>query len=166
MKKLIIALVTVGLATQLYAQDPIKLPEVTVVAKNYKYLNKTDSKNATLPVKELQKKVANYDVKSQDFYSENYDLYSVSFYIPEGKIFAEYDQDGNILRTIEKFSDIALPNAITSSVLERFPKWTITKDIYLIRYTDKEGAKQKYKITLVNGNERVKVKLDGNGKFI
>jgi len=166
MKKIIIALFIVGLATQLYAQDPIKLPEVVVIAKNYKYLNKTDSKNATLPVKLLQQKVANYDVKSQDFYSESYDYYTVSFYIPEGKIFAEYDGEGNVIRTIEKFKDIALPNEVTTAVVKRFPKWKITKDIYLIRYNEKDGAKEKYKLTLKNGGETLKVKIDGLGNFL
>lgn len=166
MKKLIIAVLMVGLVAHLYAQDPIQLPEVTVVAKNYKYLNKTDSKDATLPVKKLQQKVANYDVKSQDFYSESYDYYTVSFYIPEGKIFAEYDNEGNIIRTIERYKDIALPKAITGAILKRFPKWTITKDIYLIRYNEKDGAKMKYKIALENGKEKLKVKLDGAGNFI
>lgn len=166
MKKLLIALIIVGLATQLYAQDPIKLPEVVVVAKNYKYLNKANSKDATLPVKLLQQKVANYDVKSQDFYSETYDYYTVSFYIPEGKVFAEYDSDGKIIRTIEKYKDIALPKEVTTAVVKRFPKWEITKDIYLIRYNEKDGAKKKYKLTLKNGDERLKVKLDEAGNFI
>ncbi|NNC70092.1 MAG: nicotinate-nucleotide adenylyltransferase [Flavobacteriaceae bacterium] len=156
----------VAFVVQLYAQDPIQLPEITVVAKNYKYLNQTDSKDATLPVKLLQQKVANYDVKSQDFYSENYDYYTVSFYIPEGKVFAEYDSEGNIIRTIERYKDIALPKEITSAILKRFPKWTITKDIYLIRYNEKDGSKMKYKIALENGMERLKVKLDGAGNFL
>lgn len=166
MKKLIITLLVAGLGFQLYAQDPIRLPEVVVVAKNYKYLNKTDSKNETLPVKLLQQKVANYDVTSADFYSEEYDFYTVSFYIPEGKIFAEYDNEGKIIRTIERYKDIALPSAVTKAVVKRFPKWKITKDIYLITYNEKDGAKKKYKLKLKNGDERLKVKLDDGGNFL
>jgi len=156
----------VGFVAQLYAQDPIQLPEVTVVAKNYKYLNKTDSKDATLPVKLLQQKVANYDVKSQDFYSENYDYYTVSFYIPEGKIVAAYDNDGKIVRTIEKYNNVRLPLEVLQAVAKRFPNWAVVEDVYLVNYHCDRGVKKQYKIKLKNEDKVVNVKTDEKGNFI
>lgn len=168
MKNLIIALCFIGLTTQVFAQDPKteKLSEVIVVAVNYKYLSSVDSQESAIPVNLLQRKAANYNIKDAEFYNDEYDFYSVSFFIPEGSIVAAYDKDGNIIRTIEKYKNIALPKAVATSVAKRFPKWKISKDVYLLKYNNKKGAKKTYKLLLKNGDERLRIKTDGDGNFL
>ncbi|MGB5364027.1 MAG: nicotinate-nucleotide adenylyltransferase [Aureibaculum sp.] len=168
MKKLIIGLFVLGLMTQGFAQitKVEQLSEVVVVAVNYKYLNQVDSQEAAVPVELLQRKVATYDLKSQDFYDDDFEFYTVSFFIPEGKIVAAYDSTGKILRTIERYKDIALPMDITMAVTKRFPGWSITKDVYLINYHEAKGVNKKYKLTLENGDKRLKVKVDSEGNFM
>ena len=56
----------------------------------------------------MLEKVAMYDLKSSDLYSDEYATYNVSFYILDGKILAAYAKDGKLLRTIEKYKDIKL----------------------------------------------------------
>ena len=168
MKKLIIGLFVLGLMTQGFAQitKVEQLSEVVVVAVNYKYLNQVDSQEAAVPVELLQRKVATYDLKSQEFYDDDFEFYTVSFFIPEGKIVAAYDSNGKILRTIERYKDIALPMDVTMAVAKRFPGWSITKDVYLINYHESKGVTKKYKITLENGEKRLKVKVDSEGNFM
>ena len=168
MRKFLIGFFVIGLTTQLFAQviKTEKLSEVVVVAVNYKYLNQVDYKEAAVPVELLQRKVASYDIKNADFYDDDYDYYTVSFYIPEGKVLAAYDRDGNILRTVERYKDIALPKDVAGAIAKRFPGWTISKDIYLVNYHDAKGANKKYKVTLINGDERIKVKMDAEGNFL
>lgn len=168
MKQLIIGLFIFGLTIQLYAQDPatIKLEEVVLVNTNYKYLSSTDAEDLAIPVDELQVKAANFDVKTLDIYADEYDYYDVYFVIPEGKILATYDNEGNILRTAEKYKNIDLPKPILLAVVKRFPNWSISNDVYLVHYHEKEGSKKKYKLTLENGKKRIKVKLDAEGNFL
>ena len=166
MKKLLIIFFVIGLSTNIYAQDPIELSEVIIVARNYKYLNKTDNTEAAIPVKFLQRKVAAYNVKDADFYNDDYDYYTVSFYIPDGKIVAVYDNDGKIIRTIEKFKNIKLPMAVAKAVQKRFPKWEISKDVYLLNYNKEKGTKKRYKLTLENGDQRLKIRTDAEGNFL
>jgi hypothetical protein len=167
MKKTLIILFIIGLSTNIYAQDPIKLSEVVIVARNYKYLNKIDNTEAAIPVKMLERKVAAYDIKSSDYYDDEYDYYTVSFFIPEGKIVAVYNKDGKIIQTIEKFTDVKLPTAVAKAVTKRFPQWKIAKDVYLVNFSDhKESAKKRYKITLENGDQRLKIKTDAEGNFL
>lgn len=168
MKKLIIGLFVLGLMTQGFAQitKVEQLSEVVVVAVNYKYLNQVDSQEAAVPVELLQRKVATYDLKSQDFYDDDFEFYTVSFFIPEGKIVAAYDSNGKILRTIERYKDIALPMDVSMAVAKRFPGWSITKDVYLINYHEAKGVNKKYKLTLENGDKRLKVKVDSEGNFM
>ena len=168
MKNLIIALFFIGLTTQVFAQDlkTEQLSEVIVVATNYKYLSSVDSQESAIPVNLLQRKAATYNIREADFYNDEYDYYTVSFYIPKGKIVAAYDKDGNIIRTIEKYTNIALPKAVATSVAKRFPKWKISKDVYLLKYNNKKGAKRTYKLILENGDERLRIKTDADGNFL
>lgn len=169
MKKLVFGLFVIGLTTQMYSQitKTEELSEVTVYATNYKYLNDMDTKEeASLPVAMLQRKVAAFNVKDSEFYQDDYDLYHINFFIPEGKILAAYDADGKLIRTAERFKNINLPNVVRESVLERFPEWTITKDIYLVNYHEDKGVSKKYKLKLENGDQVLRVKVDEMGNFL
>ena len=167
MKKIIIGLFIFGLTIKLYAQDPktIELDEV-VVNTTYKYLSSTDTEDIPIPVNELQFKAATFDIKTLDIYADEYDFYEVYFIIPQGKILATYDDKGNIIRTAEKYKDIDLPKPVLLSVLKRFPNWSITKDVYLVKFREGELAKKKFKLTLKNGDKHIKVKLDADGNFL
>eukprot|EP01013_Petalomonas_cantuscygni_P035105 TRINITY_DN63332_c0_g1_i1.p1 TRINITY_DN63332_c0_g1~~TRINITY_DN63332_c0_g1_i1.p1 ORF type:complete len:170 (+),score=1.28 TRINITY_DN63332_c0_g1_i1:50-559(+) len=169
MKKVLLGLLLMGLTIPSYSQivKTEELSEVIVYATNYKYLSNVNSQEVTsIPVTALERKVAAYDIKNSDIYMDEYDYYEVAFYIPEGKILAAYDKDGKIMRTAEKFKDINLPNTVKEAILERFPQWTITKDIYLVSYHDEKGINKKYKLKLVNGDKVLRVKLDAGGNFL
>mgnify|MGYP001818545389 FL=1 len=168
MKKFILSLLVIGLTSQVYSQitKVEELSEVVVTAVNYKYLNQTDNKEAAVPVQMLQRKVAAYDVTTKDYYQDDYEYYTVEFYIPDGKIVAAYDPDGKILRTIEKFNNIKLPTAVSEALLDRFPNWTVSSDVYRVTYTEKMGAKKVYKLKLENGDKEMKIKMNEDGEFL
>lgn len=164
MKKLIIGLFLIGLTVQSFAQNPIQLPEVYIV-HNYKYLSSVNSEDIAMPVEELQIKMSDFNVKELDIYSDEYDLYDVYFIIPEGKVLASYDNEGNLLRTIERYKNINLPQSVIEAVTKRFPNWAISKNIYLVNYHDSGKVRKLYKLTLENGDRRIKVKLNDLGVF-
>tara|TARA_R110001583_G_scaffold82774_2_gene219321 strand:- start:1414 stop:1920 length:507 start_codon:yes stop_codon:yes gene_type:complete len=168
MKKIIIGLLVFGFAFQSFAQIKTeKLSEVVISATNYKYLNKVGLTNASIPVELLQSKVATFNVKDADFYSDEYGTYEVKFYIPEGYILASYDKDGTILRTAERYKNVALPRVVVESVAKTYPNWKFAKDVYLVSYYDATGdITKKYKIVLKNGDKRIRVKIDAEGNFL
>ena len=168
MKKFIIGLFVIGLTSQVFAQIPKveQLSEVVVTAVNYKYLNAIDSKEVAIPVKMLERKAAAYNVQDADFYSDDYEFYTVSFFIPEGKIVAAYNPEGQIIRTFERFENIKLPTAVRDAVAERFPNWTIVKDVYRVTYNQDDGANKTYKLKLENGDKTMRVKIDDTGEFL
>ncbi len=168
MKKFIVGLFVLGLTSPLFSQvvKTEELSEVVVMAVNYKYLNQVDNTEAAIPVKMLERKAAAYDVTTQDYYQDDFDFYTVSFYIPDGKIVAVYDPDGKIIRTIEKFNDISLPDAVKKAVLKRYPNWQIVSDVYRVSYTDAKGAKKTYKLKLKNGDKMLRVKMNEDGEFL
>ena len=169
MKKVVLGLLAIGLSSQMYSQiiKTEQLSEVSVYATNYKYLNELNtSEEVSVPVELLHRKVAGFNVKDSEFYQDDYGLYQVNFFIPEGTILAAYDANGKLIRTAEKFKNINLPKAVKESIDNRFPEWTITKDIYLVNYQDTKGASLKYKVKLENGDKVLRVKLDEMGNFL
>jgi hypothetical protein len=168
MKKWIPFLFLSFLAQIVIAQEPRteELLEVVVTAVNYKYLNSTDSEEIPIPVKLLKRKVASYDVTQSELYEDDYPFYTVSFYIPEGKIVAVYDEEGNILRTIERFQNLQLPEEVITALKDRYKGWQIVEDVYLIEYNNKKGVNRTFKITLKKGKKTQKVKLDEKGSFL
>jgi hypothetical protein len=168
MKKFIIGLFVIGLTSQVFAQVPKveKLSEVVVTAINYKYLNAIDSKEVAIPVKMLERKAAAYNVQDADFYSDDFAFYTVSFYIPEGRIVAAYNPEGEVIRTIERFKNVKLPTAVRNAVAERFPGWAVVKDAYRVTYVQDKGANKSYKLKLKNGDKTMRVKIDDTGEFL
>ena len=120
MKKSILSLIIFCLTFGMYSQIT-QLPEVVITAVNYKYLNAVENEDTDLSVQMLQEHVAMYDLKNSDLYGDEYDTYTVSFYIPDGKILAAYDKNGEIIRTIERFQNVKLPKDVRNAVYKRFP---------------------------------------------
>lgn len=168
MKKILLILFLFGFLSSINAQitEPEELEEVELVAVNYKYLDATTRDQVSVPVKMLEEKVAKFDIKQEDFYQDDYDLYEVSFFIPQGTILAAYDKDGKLLRTIERFKNVSVPDAVRDAVNEQYPKWEITKDVYLVNYHDEKGAEKRYKLKLRNGDEVIRIKMDEKGNIL
>jgi hypothetical protein len=164
LRSLTIAALLGAVTTGVTAQEV--LPEVTVMARNYKYMKAADTKNAPTPVNLLERKTAAYDIKNSEYYNDEYDSYSVTFYLPEGYVLGVYDQDGKLLRTAERFKDISLPPAVRNAVAKRYPNWGVSKDLYVVNYKDQDGAKMVYKMVLENGRKRLKVKANEKGEFL
>jgi hypothetical protein len=165
MRKLMLSLFILGLTTQIFAQDPIMLPEVFIV-HNYKYLSSANTGEIATPVKDLQIKISDFDVKELDVYADEHDLYDVYFYIPEGKVLASYDKDSNLLRTAERYKNIDLPSTVRDAVKRRFPNWSISKNLYLVNFYESGNMKKMYKLVLENADHRIRVKVDEYGDFL
>ena len=168
MKKLILGLLVLGLTTQFYAQvlNNSELPEVEVFAVNYKYLNRVTSTVMDPDVISLEREVANFDYRNSEMYSDDYGEFSMSFYIPNGMIVANFDKDGVIVETIERFENVRPPTSVNKVISNKYPGWVITKDIYKVNYHQDKGVNQMYKLTIENGSKKMHVKTDGKGNIL
>lgn len=147
-----------------YSQET--LPEVVVKATRYKYLTAVDNQEAAQPVKMLERKAAEFDVKNSEFYDDEYDEYYITFRIPKGYVLAAYDKDGKLMRTIERYKNIALPKSVTGSLIKKYPDWSIPKDVYKVSYQEEKGAVKIWKIVLTKGDKRLRISVSENGDII
>ncbi|WP_299111321.1 nicotinate-nucleotide adenylyltransferase [uncultured Winogradskyella sp.] len=166
MKNLFLFLVVCAFTTPIFAQI-VELDTVVVRPIKYKYIYEVVDEDIDQSVKDLQIKLAKFDVTKEEYYSDEYDSYNVSFYIPKGYAVATYDEDGQLLRTIERYKNVKLPLAVIEAVAERFPNWSIDKDIYKVSYSEpKWESKKTYKLKLTNGEKTIRVKTDQDGNFL
>jgi hypothetical protein len=152
-----------GLLTTAFSQ--VLMPEVVISAMRYKYLSAVDNRELPQPVRILEHQAASYDVKNSEYYDDEYEEYNISFYLPAGYVLATYNKDGKLLRTAERFKNVALPKSVAQSLVKRYPHWDIPKDVYRVTYKDDKGATKVWKVLLKQGEKRLKVKLDDEGEF-
>lgn len=180
MKNIILGLFVFGLTTQSYAQVT-ELPEIYIEPVSYKFLNKIEVDEDVVevvkkeavedvtphPVKLIQRERKIFNLQNSEYYEDDYEYYFLSFYIPEGKILASYDNDGNFLRTIEKFKNTEIPSVVAQAVVNRYPGWTVSENAYLVNFhLENEVIRKEYKLLLERGNQRRRVKTDENGNFL
>jgi len=166
MKNLFLLLLVCVLTTPVFAQITV-LDTVVIRPIKYKYIFEVVDDDIDQSVKDLQMKLGQFDITKEEYYSDEYDSYTVSFYIPKGYAVATYGEDGKLLRTIERYKNVKLPLAVSKALVERFPNWTVDKDIYRVSYSEpKWESKKTYKLKLTNGKKAIKVKTDEDGNFL
>ena len=166
MKNLFLFLFVCGLTAPLFSQI-IELETVVIRPIKYKYLYEVVGDDIDQSVKDLQIKLAEFDVTKEEYYNDEYDGYNVSFYIPKGYAIASYDDDGKLIKTIERYKNVKLPLTVNKALSKRFPNWTLDKDIYKVNYSEKNWESKKiYKLKLTNGKETIRVKMDEEGNFL
>lgn len=164
MKKIIFGLLFFGLTTQMFAQI-IELTEVEIKEK-YQYLDAIDNPESAIPVKLLSNSAVNYVITSEEIFNDDCGNQKVFFEIPDGKLVAVFDENGKIVRTIEKYKNVRLPQDVLQAIAKRFPNWAIVEDVYLVNYHCETGMKHVYKIKIQNEDKTVSVKTDEKGNFI
>jgi len=174
MKNLITSLIIIGLTTTVFAQDKsnvfeVALEEAEVLDINYNYLNAIGYVDAAVPVKLLAQKAASFDLEYSNCLEADYEKqeYYVQYKIPEGEILVVYDNEGEIIRTSEKFIDISLPLAVSNAIVKKYPGWKISSDIYSVTYVKNGNLNKIYKLFIEKTNigKRVLI-VDESGKFI
>ncbi len=176
MRAIVIGLLFLGLTSLCNAQviEENILAEVEVYAVNYNYLKDVNSKNLPKIVEKLERSAANFNVKelilkeknSHIRYQDENGNYKVYFSNISGKIDAVYNREGKILKTTERFRNIQLPRKVINSIADTYPKWVVTKDVYLLKYHHDKEILKKYKIVIKHNDKRIRISMDENGKFI
>ncbi|MCK4561498.1 MAG: hypothetical protein KAT78_01200 [Flavobacteriaceae bacterium] len=179
MKNLLIGLFILGLTNLSYSQNLVSELEVigdieiknstlpvskTISLLNIPYLDKVQNKIKPSKIRQLEIAAFKYNVKKG--YAFNYLRPEVvEFKWSENYIIAKYDQDGKILTTFEEFKDFELPENISKPILLDYPNWSIINNIYRVYYSNKNGAKMEYIVTIKKDNLRKKIKIDTDGNY-
>ena len=105
---------------------------------------------------------SNLDITAmlKELAKENFVSYQVTFRSSKGYLAAEFDKNGELQRTSQKFKNIALPSALRSELYSSNKGWTMVSNKYVASGKGEFLDKEIYKIRLENANQKRTVKLD------
>ncbi|MGA8854535.1 MAG: hypothetical protein WB492_10205 [Christiangramia sp.] len=171
MKKIITLILVLGWVLTSYSQKVIQLEETKLNFEPTAKIVFEDYENGIIKVKENY--ATQFQADAIAFIKENFDIVQYLNYqnvAPEeiiivtatsskGRLIATYDGRGNIIKTYQKFNDIALPYDVRNEVFANHIDWTMTKNRYVATGELDQIDNQKYIITLERGKERKNLKI-------
>ncbi len=170
MKKLLIGILIIGLASLGYSQasdtamEEVKLSDVTIMPLNPDYLDKV-GESLSPWVFTLERKASQFDIKKSPSFIQG-ERSEILFTQRKGKINATYDSKGKIISTQEKYSNLLLPSVVRTAVYRAYPDWNMEKNTYHVSYNHKKGAKKVYKVQIRKEGVKKNLKFDVNGNGI
>ena len=171
MKTLVIILILAFSVSISNAQEVIQLKEAKV---NFNPLSKVDG-----PIKQISVKVAenvpgefeknpiafvqkNFDITPYltQTTEEQFDSYQVTFKTRKGHLLADFDQEGNLLKTSQKFENIVLPKELSSQLYKDHKGWAMVKNRVVAHGKQDKMDKAVYKVTIQNGKQKKNLKFE------
>ncbi len=165
MKKLLFGMFVLGLTNLVYPQNAfdgteiVKLENITVSPINTDYWTEVKEGTVSERVLKLENMAARFDLRRSKFYQGAGPEYRVTFRQPNGKILATYDDQGKMLHSYERFTDIAIPITIRNRVYLMHPGWKMAGNSYVVSYYKNKEAEKRYKVRLEKGNLKKEVKI-------
>jgi hypothetical protein len=168
MKTFIIILVFLAVTTSSYSQDTGKikieeLPEVVIKRAGKDFSVYLPSNSPDQRVKTVEEKFIAYDLGKD---AEGAEEYLLIMKAKNGSLAATYDDKGKLVRVVEDFKNVRLPNQVIYSVYRTYPGWTIVNDKFL--YTQEKGdvTKKQYNIKIKKDKDVIKLVVKPNGEIV
>lgn len=172
MKKFVIGLMFLGLASQGLAQEEsfngwfegTLLTGITVTPViNGKYLDKVQEGVYSPLVLNLEDEVARYDVTQSPIYNETAKIYKIVFRRPNARVLATFDNEGTLKHSFERFKDVACPKKVRNTLYKEYAGWQMKGNTYYVYYDENGELRRVYKIALDNGNDKQSINLCPKG---
>jgi hypothetical protein len=173
MKSFIIVLLFLGFASSSYSQkepqkeegsmDVINLPEIVIKKAGADFSVYVPDKNPDSSVRRVEEKFVAFDLGKDNEGSEEY---LIIMQIKKGTLAATYNENGKLIRVVENYKNVTLPNQVIYSVYKQFPGWTIVNDKFV--YTQEEGdiIQKQYNIKIKKDNDVRRLVVRPNGEII
>ena len=130
------------------------------------YLREIQSPLTPKAVKEYQIMAVEYDVAQSDLFDGRDALFLVVFRTQKGTIEAFYDWRGEMVESIERFRNLALPIEIMRTGLKDYAGWRVIGTNYYVYYVKDRRIRIIYTIQVSDGNKKKKIHLDGEGTVL
>lgn len=171
MKKFItLLIVCAGFAFTSNAQEIIQLEETELTFTPSAIILSEDYSNGVIKIRE--KYATQFRSDAIRFLKENFDVHrflkeagedtdqvTVTLKSNSGLLVADYDKNGDLIRTFQKFKDVPLPFDIRNQVHANYEGWNMTKNKYIAYGKVDQIENEKYLVNLEKGKEREKVKI-------
>jgi hypothetical protein len=171
MKNLVIGMLLLGLTNLGYSQgssEPvsrIKLGDASEAKVfNKEYRHNVQYGTFSSKVIQLENMLAQYDYTKSPFSKSP--INHLTFKKGNDFVMATFDARGRILRSHEKYRDIAVPVEVRNLLFREHPGWTMTSNTYVVRYGPNMQVQKTYKIVLEKDDLRKTVLYDSRRKSL
>ena len=168
MKTFIILLVFLAVTTSSYSQDAGKikieeLPEIIIKRAGKDFSVYLPGNSPDQMVKTVEEKFIAYDLGKD---AEGAEEYLVIMKAKNGSLAATYDDKGKLVRVVEDFKNVRLPDQVIYSVYRTYPGWAIVNDKFL--YTQEKGdvTKKQYNLKIKKDKDVIKLVVKPNGEIV
>ncbi|MBJ7879953.1 hypothetical protein [Gelidibacter salicanalis] len=173
MKKMLIGVVILGLTNLVQSQSTetsisrVKLKEVLISPiKNTSYYDAVYDPYAAKEVRDLETVVAKYDISVSEISGKKFNSYTVMFSNNIGKIITIYDKDGVLLKSVEKFKNVRLPEKVRVSLSSKYPGWRLDQTVFRVKYANNKGVDRAYHLQIKKGKEKLNLKVTCEGHIL
>ena len=130
------------------------------------YLRRIQTPLTPKTVRDYQIMAVEYDVAQSDLFDGRDALFLVVFRTQKGTIEAFYDRRGEMVESIERFRNLALPIEIMRTGLKDYAGWRVIGTNYYVYYVKDRRMRIIYTIQVSDGNKKKKIHLDGEGTLL
>jgi len=171
MKSFIVGLIFLSLTSLSWAQEKKssvkergdKLPEVVIETAGEEFSVYLPDNNQDKTVRKVEDTFIAYRL-GKDF--EGYENYMVFFKIKDGNLNAYYNENGKLVKTVERYGRTVMPKEVHKTLSKKFPGWMIANDNYLYSQEDGEILKKEYHIILKKDKDIHKLTVTSNGEIV
>ena len=155
MKNAILILLALLSTTAIYAMDDKPY--------NEEYLLSVREASTPDHILESQTMVSNYDVTKSEGFEGRKVPFETVFRFSKGTITAKYDHSGELMSSMEDFTDVRLPAEVRNEVFSQYGEdWEMVQNRYSVHYSRGKDAEIFYTIKLRNGNKVERIKVDAD----
>ncbi len=169
MKNLLIGLFVLGLTSLGFSQntnieiEELNLDDVAISNTNFNYLEKVQDIALPVSVTSLENDASVFNVRGLPEFDGRKDPFRVTFKGNKGHIIADYDRYGKIVKSSERYDNIALPVDLVKAVLIQYPKSTFLKVAYSVDYEDSKSVEKFYKVQISKDGKIRDLKIKPGG---
>ena len=169
MKSFIIVMLFLSMTVTSYSQDVDgnirmeELPGVVIKRAGKDFSIYLPDRNPDKNVTALEEKFIAYDL-GKDY--EGYENYLVIMQTKNGSLNATYNENGKLIRVVENYKNVRLPNSVIYSVYKAFPEWQIVNDKYLYSQEEGDVIKKEYNLRIKKDKEVRKLVINANGDIV
>ncbi|WP_369752431.1 hypothetical protein AB3G34_10660 [Flavobacterium sp. WC2409] len=175
MKSFIIMLLFMGLTFSVYSQDKMKqdaeqgkvnveeLPAVVIKRIGSDFSVYIPDNHPDQDVRNMEQKFIAYDI-GKDY--EGFENYLVLMETKNGSLSATYDEKGKLVRVVENYQNVRLPNEVVYSIYKAYPGWNIVNDKYLYSQEAGDIVKKQYNLKIEKGDKKMKLLVRSNGEIL
>ena len=100
-----------------------------------------------------------HDNKGYDF-----DSYQVTFQSEKGKVLANYNDEGELVSSFQRFKNVNLPDDVRLEILRRHKNSKVVKNKYILTTKDLAINKEYYIVKILDNNRSRRVRIDRNAQ--